>query len=96
MSGSYASAVEPSADTSECLNALQLRQLGTRLLAQLPDELYGLGYSDREIGAILRDAGAQQKIADLASALGGLADEIGVDTEHDLILRGVVQEILDR
>jgi hypothetical protein len=65
-------------------------------VAQLPDELYGLGYSDREIGAILRQAAAQKTIADLAGALGGVANDIGVDAEYDLVLRGVVQEILDR
>ena len=88
MSEQHALAAEPS--------AVQLRDLGTRLLAQLPDELYGLGYSDHEIGVILRQAAAQQKIADLVGALGGVADEIGVDSQHDLILRDVVQEILDR
>jgi hypothetical protein len=75
--------------------AVELRQLGTRLLAQLPDELYGLGYSDREIGTILRRAAATQKIAELASVLGVLVAEIGVDARHDLLLRDVVREILD-
>jgi hypothetical protein len=96
MSELHATAAEPAAEISGCLDEVQLRELGTRLLAQLPDELFELGYSDHEIAAILRRAAAHHKIADLAGALGCAVDEIGVDTEHDLILRDVVQEILDR
>jgi hypothetical protein len=95
MSAIHASATESTRDISDCLDdTVHLRQFGTGLLARLPDELYWLGYSDREIGAILLDAVENKTVAALAGALGCAADDIGVDAEHDLMLRDVVEEVL--